>query len=284
MKEKLTPFQRRERLHGLIFGKKPKRHPFNFEIHLNDDCNLSCKGCFHFAPLVKGHVPYPLDEFEKDIKRISELFHGKFGWVHLLGGEPLLNKDVTKYLDVVGRYIKKGQVDLITNGLLLPKMGEDFFDSCKRNHIRIAITKYPIPFNYEATLSSVLEKGCQAYFFGDRGLPEAFSMPALNKDSMVSAKRNYIHCVLANACVTLDHGRLTYCSIPGYVRIYNETFGKTFETEDDWISIHDHKKREILDFLRNPHSFCKYCDLQKRLENPIPWAQSKREKEEWLYP
>ena len=282
MKEKLTSFQRRERIYGLLFGKKPRRHPFNFEIHLNDECNLSCKGCFHFAPLVRGHVPYPIEEFASDIKRISELFHGRFGWIHLLGGEPLLNKDIARYLDIVGQHIKKGQVDLITNGLLIPRMGEEFFETCKRNRIRIAITRYPIPFDYESALNRVLEHGCEGYFFGDRGLPDAFSLPALNKDSKASAKQNYIRCIIANACVTLDHGKLTYCSIPGYVRIFNEAFGKTFDTEDDWISIYGHSKKEILDFLRTPHSFCKYCDLEKRLNNPVSWAASKKEKEEWL--
>lgn len=282
MKEKLTFFQRRERLYGSIFGKKPKRRPFNFEIHLNDGCNLACKGCFHFAPLAHGVSPYPLDEFEADMKRICELFRGKFGWVHLLGGEPLLNKNVTECLDIVGRYVKKGQVDLITNGLLIPKMGEGFFESCKKNRIRIAISRYPLPFDYDAVLKLVRDHGGEAYIFGDRTPSDAFNLPALNKDSTASAKHNYLHCVIANACVTLDHGKITYCSIPGYVRLYNEAFGPTFDATDDWIGIHDHTKKEILDFLRTPHSFCRYCDLKKRLEHPIPWSPSEKKKEEWL--
>ena len=170
MKERLTAYQRSERIYGLLFDKKPKRRPFNFEIHLNDECNLSCRGCFHFAPLVRGHAPYPIDEFESDMRRISAIFKGRFGWVHLLGGEPLLNKDVAQYLDIVGRY----------------------------------------------------------------------------------------------------------------VRIYNEAFGQTFDTKDDWIALEGHTKKEILDFLRTPNSFCKYCDLEKRLDEPVPWSPSKKEKDEWL--
>ena len=126
MKERLTAYQRSERIYGRVFGKKPKRRPFNFEIHINDECNLSCRGCFHFAPLVRGHAPYPIGEFESDMRRISTIFKGRFGWVHLLGGEPSLNKGIAQYLDIVGRYVKKGQVDLITNGLLIPKMEEGF--------------------------------------------------------------------------------------------------------------------------------------------------------------
>ena len=124
--------------------------------------------------------------------------------------------------------------------------------------------------------------GCEGYIFGDRTGEGSFSLPALNPDSTSSAKDNYLHCIIANACVTLDHGKLTYCSIPSYVRIYNEAFGQTFDTTDDWIALEGHTKKEILDFLRTPHSFCKYCDLEKRLNEPVPWSPSKKEKDEWL--
>ena len=280
MKERLTLFQRYERAYGGLFGKKPKRHHFNFEIHLIDSCNLSCKGCIHFAPLARKESEYPIDEFERDLRRISEVFHGKFGWIHLLGGEPLLNKRIEDYLDIVGKCVKKGTVDLVTNGILLPTMGESFFAACKRNHIRIAITRYPIDFDYDKAMKLVLDHGCEAYFFGDRA--DGFCEPALVPESKASSKNNYLHCLVANACVTLDHGKLTYCSVPAFVRLYNEAFGNTFEDKDEWISIYDHGKKEILDFLRTPHEFCKHCDLDYRNDHLSPWAISKKEKEEWL--
>ena len=70
-------FQFREKVFGFFFGKKPQRNPFNFEIHLNDHCSLNCKSCFHFVPLAKPDSYYPLDEFERDIKRLCSLFDGK---------------------------------------------------------------------------------------------------------------------------------------------------------------------------------------------------------------
>ena len=72
-----------EKLYGKILDKKPTRRRFNFEIHLRDSCNLNCVGCFHFAPLAEENTYYPIEDFEKDIQRLSSLFHGKFGWVHI---------------------------------------------------------------------------------------------------------------------------------------------------------------------------------------------------------
>ena len=74
----MTFFQFREKVFDFFFGKKPPRNPFNFEIHLNDHCNLNCKSCFHFVPLANPDSYYPLDEFERDIKRLCSLFDGKW--------------------------------------------------------------------------------------------------------------------------------------------------------------------------------------------------------------
>ena len=70
-------FQFREKVFGFFFWKKPPRNPFNFEIHLYDHCNLNCKSCFYFVPLAKPDSYYPLDEFERGIKRLCSLFDGK---------------------------------------------------------------------------------------------------------------------------------------------------------------------------------------------------------------
>ena len=282
MKEKLTMFQAYERLHGKLFGNKPTRKRFNFEIHVTDSCNLNCVGCFHFAPLARKNTEYPIEDFEKDLRRIGEVFKDKFGWVHILGGEPLLNPHIVEYLDVVGRYIKKAQVDLITNGILLPKMEDSFFEACKRNHIRIAVTKYPIKLDYFSIEKQIKEHGCDFVLFGDRAKLGGFSSASLVPDSTMSAKENYLHCVLANACVTLDKGRLFYCSLPAYAYLYNEKFGHTFDTDVDSISIYDNDKKTILDFLRTPHQFCKYCDIPYRNEHPVRWTYSEKKKEEWL--
>ena len=278
----MTVYQFYERVHGLLFGNKPIRRHFNFEIHLTDSCNLNCASCFHFAPLAEKNTDYPIEEFEKDIQRISRLFNGKFGWIHIMGGEPLLNKRIHAYLDIVGKYVKKGQVDLLTNGMLLPYMDDSFFEVCKRNHIRIAVTKYPTNIDYDRIEKVVKSKGCDYVIFADRGKAGEFCSANMVPDSKMSAKSNYLKCIISNACVTLDRGRLFYCSLPAYVRLYNDKFGHTFDNEEDSISIYDNDRKAILNFLRTPHNFCKYCDIDYRDANPIQWGFSGKNKEEWL--
>ena len=281
----MTFFQFREKVYGFFFGKKPRRNPFNFEVHLNDHCNLNCKSCFHFAPLAKPDSRYPLDQFEQDIKRLCALFDGTFGWVHLLGGEPLLNPDILRYLEIVGANIQKGQVDIITNGILLHRMDDAFFKTCRQYGIGIAVTAYPIELDYEKLRGIVEGHGCRFTIFGDRG-KEGFSFPSLRQDSRASAKKRYLSCVLSNACVTLERGKLYYCSLPAYVHLFNERFGDTFRDETDAISIYDNDKEAVLDFLRSPHGFCRYCDIKHREKkaNLLTWGRSDQKKEEWMFP
>ena len=269
-----------ERIYGTFFKKKPKRRHFNFEIHISDYCNLNCKGCFHFSPLVKSGQLYPYEEFEKEIETVSKTFNGNFGWIHLLGGEPLLNKDIVKYLDCIGQNVKKGDVSLITNGLLLTKMDDSFYESCKRNHITIAVSEYPLDVDYKKMKEYVTSKGVKFIFFGGER-KDQFSFMSLEKGHEDEYKKRYLSCAISNACVTLDHGRLYYCSASAYIRFFNEKFDENYDNSMDSISIYGTSKKEILDFLRRPHPFCGYCDVKLRDSFTYPWQKSQLNKEEW---
>ena len=268
-----------ERIYGTFFRKKPKRLHFNFEIHITDYCNLNCKGCFHFSPLVKQGQIYPYDEFEKEIMTISKIFNGKFGWIHLLGGEPLLNKDINKYLDCIGKYVKKGKVSLITNGLLLTKMDDSFYETCKRNNIEIAVSKYPLDIDYQKMKEYVASKGVKFIFFGED--KNEFSFMSLGKGHENEFRKRYLSCNVSNACVTLDHGKLYYCSASAYIRFFNEKFNENYDNSTDSISIYGHNKKDILNFLRTPHHFCGYCDVKLRDSTLFPWKRSELKRQEW---
>ncbi len=121
-----------------------------FEVHIAEHCNLNCQCCTHFSPLAEPEF-LPLDDYEKDMKRMSELTTGKInvGSVHILGGEPLLNKNCTKYLELARKYFPNSVIRLITNGILLPQQPEEFWKVLSVNNITLAPTKYPIDINWK---------------------------------------------------------------------------------------------------------------------------------------
>ena len=67
----------------------------HIEWHIAHSCNLTCYGCGHFSNHAhKGIVKY--DELETWYKTWSEKILPKHA--SLLGGEPLLNKDIYRIL------------------------------------------------------------------------------------------------------------------------------------------------------------------------------------------
>lgn len=270
-----------EKLIAVVTGKKIKRNKLTFEIHISDDCNLNCKGCYHFAPLAKKGSIYNIDQFEKDLRRIYSVFGKDIEWVHLLGGEPLLNVNVNSYIEIARDCLPEIQITLITNGILLMKMPDSFFEVCKKNDVLIDLTIYPIDLNYERIQKYVAEKGCKLRVFGDKSGDKGMRNTSLNKTSKTSAKKNFLRCRTAGICNSIKDGKIYYCSIPAYICIFNKYFNENFDNSEDGIDIHNHTATEILDFLRSPHNFCKYCDLKYKRENKVRWDFSFRKISEW---
>lgn len=76
----------------------------NVSYHVTDVCNLNCKGCWHFAPLATAlnkNQRADIEEFERDVKRLSELLDGELAKFSLFGGEPLLHEEAYKFPYIV---------------------------------------------------------------------------------------------------------------------------------------------------------------------------------------
>lgn len=127
------------RLHFKIYGCKMPWSLLKFEVHLTDKCNLNCKGCMHFSCLCEETNLLDIHIYENDCKRISELTKGKIDNILLLGGEPLLHPNVKDFLIITRKYFPEisipnriGIIDLVTNGILLHKQSDDFWETLPR--------------------------------------------------------------------------------------------------------------------------------------------------------
>lgn len=266
---------------SFLVGKKKRCSPFTFEVHITDYCNLNCQGCFHFSPLAKKGSTYDLGEFERDFRRMHVLFENDVGWIHLMGGEPLLCNNVEDYLAVARHHFPFSKISLITNGILLPKSSDHFFKTCRDLDIEIAITRYPIAFDYDFLESFVRSKECRVRLFGNRGGESGMKKMNLQNGDLQNYKRNFLSCNLSNTCITLDRGKLFYCSVPAYINFFNDFFGQSFDNSSEYILLEKSTKKEIVEFLRCPHVFCKYCDVKNRERNRLPWEVSQKKIEEW---
>lgn len=92
------------------------------ETDIIDNCNLRCQHCSHHSPFMDKGV-YDLNQFENDVRKLSKVLHvEKF---RILGGEPLLNPNLKKYLEIASKYNLADNIGVCTNGTLLDLVDEE---------------------------------------------------------------------------------------------------------------------------------------------------------------
>lgn len=250
-------------------------------IHLAEHCNLNCYSCDHFSQLAKKGY-YSLEVFTKDIKRLSEITQGLVEKFHLMGGEPLLNKDCIQYFKILRQYFPKSKIWIVTNGILLPKQTQEFWLACQENNIELHPTKYPVNVDWDLVVEKCKEYKITLEFF-NKGEKEKYSFKTcLNPKGDSNPLENWKHCHRANECNSLHQGKIFPCSVTAYIKHFNEHFKQNLElTEFDSIDIHNPNitYKDILQFVAKPIPFCRYCDIKKMTFQP--WLRSKKDINEY---
>lgn len=249
------------------------------EVNLVDHCNLNCRSCDHFSPIAKPHFT-DIDDFERDIARLAELSKQCLGTLYLLGGEPLLNRETPKFLEISRKHLPNTKIHLFTNGILLLKQETDsIWKAAQENKAIITLTLYPIKLDLEAIRDKAADLKVQFQIF--QTIRTEFCKYTLNAkcDSPLFAVPE---CYQFNNCSTLKNGKIYMCPLSAHIDKFNARFGQIInESERDFIDIYKvNSFAEIAEFLSYPVPFCKYCDIGARESHE--WTKSSRTKEEYL--
>lgn len=94
------------------------------EVIVAEHCNLTCRMCRHLSPAMAKSFADPA-QILRDLRALSRSYHVKVA--RLLGGEPLLHPDLISVIDAVRRSEVCDTVSVTTNGLLLPRMTDEFW-------------------------------------------------------------------------------------------------------------------------------------------------------------
>ena len=253
------------------------------EFHLAEHCNLGCYSCVQFSQIAEEEY-YDIEEFERDVKRLFELTNGLIGRIHLMGGEPLLNKNCKDYFFIVRKYFKFNTVLLVTNGILLPKQEKSFWESCRENNITISPTKYPLEIDWDKIQKICNEYNIKLNFYDGSGERNKVSNKnVLKLEGDLDPFHNFIRCWLSNKCVALYKGKICNCSLVPYIKHFNKAFNQNLEvTEMDTIDIYKAKTyEEILEFIAKPIPFCRYCNVDK-WRSTGKWQRSEKSINEYV--
>ncbi|MDR3349490.1 MAG: hypothetical protein LBO03_07805 [Acidaminococcales bacterium] len=266
------------------------RERMEIEVNLADHCNLNCQCCDHFSQLVKEPRFLDFNVFKRDMERLAQLSEHNIGSMKLQGGEPLLNKDVNRFVELTRSLFPKTVIYFFTNGLLLMKSEKyesgNFWQCCKDNDVTLQLTEYPINLNVTAIEQKAKEYEVKLQVFGDvadrvRGKTKRSTKHPFDLSGGVD-KWQYISCYHFNETMTLRNGRLYTCSIIPYANYFNEAFEQHLDLSDN-NSIDIYKAQsyeEIAEFVTHRVPFCNYCDIKRR--HSLPWARSNRTLDEYV--
>ncbi|GHT88856.1 hypothetical protein FACS1894137_17430 [Spirochaetia bacterium] len=259
-----------------------RRKILRFEVHATDHCNLNCKGCEHFSSVANEEF-LDINIFERDCARLSELTKRKIEDFAIVGGEPLLHPQITKIFDIARKYFPFDKIIVLTNGLLLLKLEDDFWENCRKNNIIVTITKYPIKLDFQTIEKKAQSHGVKMEYMGSTGtIIKTMRINPLDLEGNQIPKKSFKYCYMSNYCIHLRDGKLYTCPRVPNIHFFNQYFNQELKvTEKDYIDIFEvNNLTEILDRLCRPIPFCRYCNTTGVIHG-TEWAISKQNIKEW---
>lgn len=231
------------------------------ETNIVDYCNLNCRGCSHFSNLYSYGEKIPFAVFCKDLQRVAE--HVYVYQCSLLGGEALLDADIIDYMEFARKALPDSEIQLVTNGLLLPKQSQDFYQCCRDNDITISVSGYKPTLALKDKILEILDSQQVTYLF--RINKEEFGK---NIDLTGTAdQKEAVKRCREHICHFLRNGKIYKCPF--------EALGnKLFEYYDLEIRFHggvdiynDQLDWSVLaDTLSSaPVDACRYCGIEEKI-------------------
>lgn len=229
------------------------------EMHLADHCNLNCKGCSHFSNLVPEPVFADYEQFQKDIKRLTELFDNIRAFF-FLGGEPLLNQEAARFLYSAREAFPYTMLNLVSNGLLVMKMNDSLIRAMRETGCELSIS------NYDCLETEKIE-----LFLQERGIGYDLRQGKGSFIKYLNTKGDgneevYQRCG-RKYCTFLRNGRIAACAQPFTIKYFNQYFQEHFSDEGS-ISLYEKGMdgRKLLEYLEKPMDACRFCTFDKEYE------------------
>jgi len=243
------------------------------EIGVAEHCNLSCRSCSHLSPMLKKHL-VDADQLVGQLELLAR--HYQPGYIRLLGGEPLLHPDLVGIVDAVRRSGISNVVWVVTNGVRLPRMSEEFWQAVDR----VECNMYPggelSPDEQSACQERAEAAGTKLRFKAYEEFREAYSEPGTDDRGLVEEIFETCQIVHHLRCHTLAHGRFYRCPQSYYMGHLIPAVAGAAERDSVLIDGSPDLGARLLALLesREPPAACGYClgSIGKR----FPHAQIRR--------
>lgn len=228
----------------------------SLEVHIVDHCNLKCWGCCSLSPYLPRWCIDPA-ELERDLKMAARVVAPHY--LKLVGGEPTLHPAIDDCLAIARRLAVAPVVSVTTNGLLLPRVSDRFWQLAQA----LTISLYPQPRLAEGTIAWITRRAqdhaipinwkCQDAFVDmDRRGP---------REDTATTQRIYDDCWLRNRCHIVSKGRFFTCTRPPHFETFHGT-GVGFLEDGVLLDDRPDMAERLLTYLQRPAPLnaCAHCN------------------------
>ena len=239
------------------------------EYHLTEHCNFDCTGCGHFSPFAAEGFADPI-AFEHDIAKLAQLF-SNIRKICLLGGEPLLHPEPEAFIRIARRHFPATDLRIVTNGILLKKIGDSFWDACREARVSLDISLYPpLRKSHEA-----FDGLCAAHGVNCVVRPVDEFLVGINARGDSNPEEAMKYCRSHFYCPFLQDSRLHVCAMPAMVHYYNNHFDRKI-SDDAGIDIFADgiTGEKIIAMLEKPVATCSFCSCKYK---PVKWRHARAE-------
>jgi MoaA/NifB/PqqE/SkfB family radical SAM enzyme len=272
-------------LFGLKINAKKHHVPLNsmvMGVYAVQHCNLNCKSCTAFSPIADESF-LNIESYKKDMAKLAELTGSSLSCFYVTGGEPLLHPQITEIFSIARKCFPQTEISFMTNGLLLNKMPESFWENLKQNDVTIGLSRYPIQIDVDE-IRAKAESYCLRFdYVGGSNAPVKlmwkYPLDIYGKQPL---NRSYNICTQINRCITMEDGLVYPCNTIAGIKHFNKYFNMNLEvTSKDVLDLHIVKDiNEMYNFLYTSKPFCKYCN-RHGVEFGIKYGNSKKDIGEW---
>lgn len=222
------------------------------EMHIADFCNLNCKGCTHFSPIFEKKLP----DFETkiyDVKKLKEKIPHVLCF-SILGGEPFLNPDICRYIAEIRKIYPDANIDIVTNGLLIPKLSASVLRCILENQVEISISEYKPTHKLIGKIEEKLQEYGVSYHIRPYEEKKKFIKPLSVKEKSI-----YPNKCLSDGCVNIWNGKIARCPTLMYIEEFNKKFDQNLPSEGILQLDDCPVGYELLEILQKEVPLCRHC-------------------------
>jgi MoaA/NifB/PqqE/SkfB family radical SAM enzyme len=268
------------------------------EYHVTDRCNLNCKSCSHYSNLksTNKEIPKNFEKIKHDFDKIWKLTNEGspdcIEKVTLLGGEPLLFKQLVPTIDYVKHLFPydydEGTLQIVTNGILLEKMKDDFWECLRRNNITVCLSIYPTDFtgkklNHQKFMDILAKEVPGQWFwysagpertadsFDEAKIGQQFSSKWLHSHYNEDHEKYSVDCHWRKTCTHLVDNKIYQCPLIAYWKYFEDAIH--LDRIDSFEELQ--KEREKVP------PFCGYCRGHEAITDQ--WGITKNNISEYVW-